>query len=241
MKLGEIYVLLDVKSPFALAESWDNSGILIGRRDSDVSKIVLSLDASLDVVQNAPQGSLIITHHPFIFSAIKTIDLDSTVGKIIHEAIKKDISIISMHTNYDKSVMNSYFVSEILGFDSFLQDEFICKAAVDMSFDELVDLVKTKLGLQNVNCVLPKQSRITSIGITTGSGGEFVFDSGCDVFLTGDVKYHTAFEASERGVGIIDVTHYASELCFSESMAKILKILPIEVIITNSKNPFGQY
>jgi GTP cyclohydrolase I len=241
MKISEIYEFLNSKSPFELAEPWDNCGLLLGSMQDVTSAIVLSLDLSLETVREAKHGSLIITHHPFIFSALKRLDTGTTVGKIVKEAIKKDISIIAMHTNFDKSALNDYFVEHILGFETFEKDGFMAKIAVDMSFDEVVALAKSKLGLKNINCVAPKQGRVQTIGVTTGSGSELAFSSGCDVFMSGDVKYHTAFEAREQGVGLVDITHYASELCFSACMAKILKILPIEVIISNSKNPFETY
>jgi dinuclear metal center YbgI/SA1388 family protein len=241
MKLHEIYTFLNEKAPFELAESWDNCGVLLGQDDNEISKIILSLDISFEIIQNAPQNSLIITHHPFLFSSIKKIDTSSQSGRIIKEAIKKDISIIAMHTNYDKAVLNSFFTRSVLGLECESDGQFVCNATVNMKFDALLELVKSKLNLQNLNYVKPAKSIINSIGITTGSGGEFALKSGVDVYLTGDIKYHTAFDATELGVGLIDITHYASELCFGDSMAEILNILPIEVIITNSKNPIEQY
>jgi len=241
MKLGEIYDFLNTKSPFELAESWDNSGLLLGSKADEVTSIVLSLDLSLETVQEAKDSSLIITHHPFIFSSLKKLDTNTTIGKIVKKAIKKDISIIAMHTNFDKTVLNDYFVKNILGFETYEKDGFMAKIAVDMDFTELVSLVKSKLGIDHVNCVVPKAQKIGTIGVTTGSGSELAIVSGCDVFLTGDIKYHTAFEAKEQGVGLVDITHYASELCFSACMGEILKILPIDVIISDTKNPFETY
>lgn len=241
MKLHEIYDFLNEKAPFELAESWDNCGVLVGENSQEISKIILSLDLSSEVIQNAPSGSLIITHHPFLFSSIKKIDTSSSSGKIIKEAMKRDISIIAMHTNYDKAVLNRYFTQNVLGLACECDGDFVCKSVVDMQFDTLLALVKSKLNLKTISHVRAAKESVSIIGITTGSGGEFALKSGVDVYLTGDIKYHTAFDAKEVGIGLIDITHYASELCFGDSMAEILKILPIEVIITNSKNPIEHY
>ncbi|EAH9069845.1 Nif3-like dinuclear metal center hexameric protein, partial [Campylobacter jejuni] len=64
MKLSEIYNFLDQLSPFNIQESWDNSGILLGDRDSEISTVYLSLDIDENIIKEASENSLIITHHP---------------------------------------------------------------------------------------------------------------------------------------------------------------------------------
>lgn len=238
MRISELYAFLDSHAPFESAENWDNSGLLLGDLSYEVSRVYLSLDVSLDILDSLESNSLLIVHHPFIFTSMRKVDFSTTIGKIIQACILKNISIICMHTNYDKSILNSYFTKQVLGFDSYTSDTFVCKVDVDMNFDELVAKVKSKLNLSTIQIVRPDKCIVRSLGITTGSGSEFVFSSSVDVYLTGDLKYHTAFDAKERGVGLIDISHFASEICFADSLAEILKILPIEVIITNSKNPF---
>ncbi|EAH7569114.1 Nif3-like dinuclear metal center hexameric protein, partial [Campylobacter jejuni] len=66
MKLSEIYNFLDQLSPFDIQESWDNSGILLGDRDSEISTVYLSLDIDENIIKEASENSLIITHHPLI-------------------------------------------------------------------------------------------------------------------------------------------------------------------------------
>ncbi|EAH6212897.1 TPA: Nif3-like dinuclear metal center hexameric protein, partial [Campylobacter jejuni] len=66
MKLSEIYNFLDQLSPFNIQESWDNSGILLGDRDSEISTVYLSLDIDENIIKEASENSLIITHHPLI-------------------------------------------------------------------------------------------------------------------------------------------------------------------------------
>ncbi|EAL6673555.1 Nif3-like dinuclear metal center hexameric protein, partial [Campylobacter jejuni] len=64
MKLSEIYNFLDQLSPFNIQESWDNSGILLGDKDSEISTVYLSLDIDENIIKEASENSLIITHHP---------------------------------------------------------------------------------------------------------------------------------------------------------------------------------
>ncbi len=172
MKLKDIYKFLDEIAPFETAESWDNSGLLLGDMEQEFSQIVLSLDLSSEVMQKAPNGSLIVTHHPFLFSSIKKIDFETSHGKLVKEAIKKDISIVAMHTNYDKSVLNRYFAENILGLQVVSCDGFVCKCEVDCEFEEILELVRNSLKIKNINFVAPQKSKVKTIGITTGSGSE---------------------------------------------------------------------
>lgn len=236
MKLGEIYSFLNSLSPFELAESWDNSGLMIGDMENEIKSVYLALEPSFETLQGLEHNSLLITHHPLIFSPLKRVDFSNPIAKIVAEAIKKDISIVAMHTNYDKTHLNDYFTKEILGFKEFCKDGFLNIVDGEFEFLELVKSVKEKLGLDSVNCV-EKEGIVRKIAICTGSGASFISSLKADCLITGDVKYHDAMFAKERGVGVIDATHYATEKVFVDSIKENLKILPIRVIISNSKNP----
>ena len=82
------------------------------------------------------------------------------------------------------------------------------------------------------------KDEISKICICTGSGADLMQDVKADAFLTGDLKYHQALYAKENGLNLIDINHYESERYFSDFLAKYLQNLKIEVIISNSKNPF---
>lgn len=236
MKLSEIYSFLNELSPFELAESWDNSGLMIGDKEGDIEQIYLSLEPTFDVLDSLEPNSLLITHHPLIFSPLKKVDFSSSVGRIIRLAIQKNISVVAMHTNYDKTHLNVYFATKVMGFENIVKDGFLVYADVDIEFLELAEFAKQKLGLQSVNCV-EKSGKINRVAVVTGSGASFIGKVEADCLITGDVKYHDAINAKEGQIGVIDVTHYASEAVFCDSMYENLKILPIRVIISNSKNP----
>ncbi len=94
---------LDKLAPRASACEWDNPGLLVGRSDKEVSKIYVALDATKDVVTEAIESGcdLIVTHHPIIFKGIKAINDESSLGLKLIDLIKNDVSVYSMHTNYD--------------------------------------------------------------------------------------------------------------------------------------------
>lgn len=240
MKLGEIYSFLNELSPFELQESWDNSGLIVGDMDADVRKVYLSLEPTLEVLGDIDPNSLLITHHPLIFSPLKRLDFGDITAQALRLAVQKNISIVAMHTNYDKTHLNEYFAAAVMGFGSIKKDGFLVYADVDMSFEELVGLVKGRLGLQNANCV-QRNGKIQRVAIVTGSGASFLSKIDADCLITGDVKYHDAIFAMEKNIGVIDATHYATEAVFTASIYENLKILPIKAIITNSKNPLKNF
>lgn len=240
MKLGEIYSFLNELSPFELAESWDNSGLIVGDMDAKVQKIYLSLEPTLEVLGGMDEGALLIAHHPLIFSPLKRLDFTDVTAQALRLAVQKNISIIAMHTNYDKTHLNEYFATEIMGFESITKEDFVIYFNIECSFTQLVSLVKTKLGLKNLNCV-EKEGKIKRVAVVTGSGASFLPKIKADCLITGDVKYHDAIFAMEKNIGVIDATHYATEAVFAASIYENLKFLPIKVIITNSKNPLKNF
>ena len=238
MILRDIIDILDKISPFELQESWDNSGLAVGSLSSEIDSIYLSLDADIEVLDQMEKNSLLIVHHPLIFKPLKELNYDLFVPNLLREAIKKDISIVSMHTNFDKTHLNRYVVESVLGFVIQDSEEFICSFEVNMDFDLFVKLVKERLNLAYIKCV-KKQEFIKTASIVVGSGSDLLKESKSDCFLTGDIKYHVAKEAYESGVSLIDIRHYESEIYFAQCLQKQLQNFSLNGIIANSKNPFN--
>lgn len=241
MKLQEIYDVLNEISPFELQEKWDNAGLLVGSFEDEIENIYISIDLDEELVNSIKEKSLIITHHPLIFSGLKRINYDTYSTKLLKELIKKDICLISMHTNIDKTHLNKYVTEDILGFKVDNSKEFISYCDVNMNFDELVKLVSAKLDLK-IAKVVKCNDFIKKIAIVTGAGMSLIDEVKADCFLTGDIKYHDAMEAKARGLSLIDIGHYESERYFSTLLegllSEYLKKNKLKAIITASKNPF---
>lgn len=241
MKIKDIYNYLNELSPFELQEKWDNSGLIVGNMEDEFKKVYISLDLDLELVDTLEENSLVITHHPLIFSGLKRVNYDTYSTKILKELIKKDIGLISMHTNIDKTHLNRYVVEDILDFKLSSSEEFLARCEVDLSFEELLGKVSTKLNLKNLKYVKTKD-KIRSINICTGSGMSLIDFVDADCFLTGDIKYHDAMEAKARGICLIDIRHYESEKHFNKLLEGLLeeylKNNKLQAIITASKNPF---
>ncbi len=241
MKLKDIYQFLDELSPFSLQEKWDNSGLLVGSLDDDIKKVYISIDLDFELLEEVEENSLIITHHPLIFSPLKKVNYDSYSTKLLRILIQKNIALISMHTNIDVTHLNKYVAKEILDLDVIDSDGYICYANVNDSFSSFANKISSKLGLQYLKYVKCSE-KVKKVALITGAGMSMIADVQADCFITGDIKYHDAMEAKARGISLIDIRHYESEKHFSPLLEGLindyLKKNELKAIITASKNPF---
>ncbi len=237
MKISHIYEYLDNLSPFELQESWDNSGLLIGDFSQEVTQVVLSIDVDEKLVDSLDDDTLLITHHPIIFGGLKQLEFSKYPANLIQKMIKKNISNIAMHTNFDQTHLNEYVAQEVLGYTITHKDGFVAYFDVNEDFTTFSKKVSSAFGLLHARCV--KCSDIVKrVALTTGSGCSLMRSIDADCFLTGDVKYHDAMEAKSIKLSLIDIGHYESEHFFAQILQTHLKNLGLEVIISSSENPF---
>ena len=237
MKISEIYEKLNTISPFELQEKWDNSGLLVGDMEREFEYIALGLDLDKESLEQAKENTLFIVHHPLIFLGLKQLDFSVYPANLLEIMVKKNLSLIAMHTNFDKTHLNSYVFEKVLGFKKEFQNEFVCKTTGLWSKDELLALLKDKLGLKTLRVVSPKP-KITSIALTTGAGVSLMDEVDTDCFLTGDIKYHDAMKAMSQNLMMVDIGHYESEKFFADILKVELENLGLLGIIAQSKNPF---
>jgi len=237
MKIRDIYQKLNEISPFELQEKWDNSGLLVGDMNREFEQIAIGLDVDEKSLDQAKENTLFIVHHPLIFSGLKQLDFAIYPSNLIEIMVKKNLSLIAMHTNFDKTHLNAYVFEKVLGFEKTAQRDFICQATGVWHKDALIKHLKERLGLKTLRVVAPK-AKIHSIALTTGAGASLMDEVEADCFLTGDIKYHDAIKAMSQGLMMVDIGHYESEQFFVEVMEQELKNLGILGIISPSQNPF---
>jgi len=238
MRLETIYKRLDELSPFESQASWDNSGLILGSLDQEISSVVLSIDIDEGLLERVEAGSLIITHHPLIFSGIKSMDLTTYPSKLLAKMIEKKIANIAMHTNFDLSHLNSYVAQKVLKQRVLGQEDYLVYFDVETSFDAFSEEVAKAFGLTHIKSVVAHERTIKRVALCIGAGVSMIREVEADLFLTGDIKYHDAMEAKMLGLNMIDIGHFESERFFGEILAEDLKNLGLTVIISSSKNPF---
>jgi dinuclear metal center YbgI/SA1388 family protein len=106
MRVKDICDIIEDIAPLSLQEKYDNSGLIIGNFDTDVSGILITIDVTHDVVLEAIEKNcnLIVSHHPLIFNPLKKITGKTETEKCIIGAIKNDIAIYAAHTNLDNTI-----------------------------------------------------------------------------------------------------------------------------------------
>ena len=237
MLLKEIKTKLDSILKPNLAYEWDNVGLGIGELNSEVNRILVTLEITQSVIEEAiiKKADLIITHHPLIFKPVKSI-IDSDIqGNMILKLIKNSIGVYVAHTNFDilDGGLNDYVANliELQEVDKLAYDteDGIGRCGFlpnPMNLIEFVNHIKTKLNIDEIRLIDGEKEIINKVGLVTGSGIEYALDAfrlNCDVYLTGDVKYHDAQDWLSKGMNIIDFGHYGSEIHFRENMIDLLK------------------
>lgn len=241
-KVREIYQICDEISPFALQEKWDNSGLNLGNMDQEVEQIYLSLEVDMPLAQSLKPNSLIITHHPLIFSPLKNLDTSIYPSNILSLLLAKNCSLIAMHTNFDHTHLNHYFATEVLGFRDLQKIDFALTCEFSSSFDSLLSSIHSSLSSPTLP-YLKTQEEISRVYIVCGSGCSalsLITPHSNSCLITGDIKYHNAMEAKSLGISLIDVGHYESEKYFSKILHKDLKNFGYEAIISDLENPLTQ-
>ena len=237
MRVQEIYNILDTLSPFELQESWDNSGLLLGDFSQEITEVVLSIDIDEELIASLKPDTLVITHHPIIFGGLKQMQFNQYPAKLLQKMIKKNISNIAMHTNFDQTHLNTYVATKVLGYEVVAREGFVAYMDVNEKFEVFAKKVAKAFNLEHLRCV-QSHEHVNRVALTTGSGASLMRQIEADCFLTGDIKYHDAMEAKTIGMSMMDIGHYESEHFFGAILAEHLINLDLTVIISPSKNPF---
>lgn len=226
MSIKEVAEALERFSPLPLQEDYDNAGLQIGLTETEVSRVLLCLDVTEDVIQEAHRRgcNLVISHHPLLFRGVKCISDDNYVCRCIRLAIQLDIAIYSAHTNLDNARGGvNWMIAEHLG----LQDvTFLlprhngeggsgCIGLLPEAEEPLAFMhrVAREFGVECLQTNHGPQRPVQKIALC-GGAGDFLIDEavhkGADVFLTGEVHYHRFFGLSDT-LWVAALGHYQSE------------------------------
>ncbi|MPM37882.1 GTP cyclohydrolase 1 type 2 [bioreactor metagenome] len=217
----EIYRFLDEKAPFSLQMDFDNSGFLVGRGDSEVRRILVSLDITEEVIEEARDAGaqLIVSHHPVIFHPVSALTDENPTGRKLMALVRNEIAAICLHTNLDLAeggVNDALAAAAGLQNTSPLASDGLGRIG---TLPKSVSLTDYALGLKNAlgsNGLRVEDCgrEVMKVAVGSGACGDLLksaFDAGCDTFVTADVKYDVFLEAKALGVNLIDAGHYPTE------------------------------
>lgn len=235
MRLSEIECVLDLKLQKMQSEPWDNCGLLIGKRNKDITSALIALELTEQVLEEAKNKNcqLILTHHPAIFTGIKHIVADENENLIL-EAANNKIAVYSAHTNFDaiKGGLNDYLASLLgAGETSLVSVEgeapilrlFVIKGT---SAEDFILNLKKVLGIKILRMIGFQEKEIKKVALVTGAGADYAklaFENEADIFITGDLKYHEAMEFQQKGYFVIDAGHFETEYLFPKAMRSFIK------------------
>ena len=261
MKCKEIIDVLENLSPVEYACDWDNVGLLVGRKEKEIRKIMVALDASEEVISIAvrEQVDMLITHHPMIFSPIKKVNEEQfTTAKVLTLA-EHGICYYAMHTNFDtiggmaelavgKKYLNLSDTSPIepeecsdIGMGRY------GKLPKSMTAEQAAEYVKEKFGIPYVLLYQREVDRkriYDHIAVMPGSGKSEmakVREKGYFLYLTGDIGHHEGLDAMDMGLSVIDATHYGLEHIFipyiHDYLEKMLTDGMVEIVAVDTGCP----
>jgi len=242
-KIKDIFGIVNELAPSEYAEEWDSVGLQVGDPESEVTGIMVALDSSLEALKEMSDKdmNLLITHHPLLFSSIKSIDSNFPLGNIIKSAILRGITIFSAHTNLDSTgggindtlaaMLGIISLSPIEPVDNDANSHAgsgrIGRLSQETALEDLVPMIKEKLGAPYLRVCGDMKRVISGVALCGGSGGSLIgkaTELGADLFISGDISYHQARQAEDIGICIIDAGHFSSEKAAIGGIVELIKI-----------------
>lgn len=236
--------ILNSIAPFAMAEPWDNVGLMVGDPDQQVTGILIGLDPTEELIHEALSQNLntILTHHPLIFHPLKTIRGNTPMGRMLKTALTNNLSLIACHTNLDLIAAGvSNALAEKLGLRNTrplaAQEPLahnnqspgfgkIGTLPVPLSSEQFLSRLLTVLDAPGIQLAGSLPETIHTVALCGGSGSDLAETAqnlGAQVYITGELKHSVVRWAEAAGFCVIDAGHYPTERLIVPVLAEILK------------------
>ncbi len=241
----EIEQKLFAWAPKELAAAWDNVGHLVGEQGATVKKVLVALDITEAVVQEAVNcgADLIVAHHPVMnctWHPVQHVRDDDAQGRMIIAMLRNGISAICMHTNLDAAQGGvNDLLAEKLGLTDIemLNEEKIGRIGTLKCELPLVDFTRFVIkslrcnGLRYVDCGKP----VSRVAVGGGACSDFIAQAialGCDTFVTSDIRYHEFLDTKE--LNLIDAGHFPTEQVVCPAVVEYLSSSFPELTVVQS-------
>jgi dinuclear metal center YbgI/SA1388 family protein len=229
VRLQELIAGLETRYPLDWAEKWDRVGLVTGRPDQDIHRVLCTVDVTPETVAEAIdlQANLILAHHPLLFEKVSSVAATTPGGRMIHDLIRSGVALYTAHTNADVASPGvSDALADALGIVGRMPlhptgdgrgHGRVGRLPVQLPLREFAQLAARVLNTQDVGVRVAGDlaQRVTLVAVCGGSGSEFLPQArelGVDVYLTGDLKHHAVSEHLQAGgPALIDAGHWATE------------------------------
>ena len=244
-KVKEIIRLMNVVAPESnvLIGEYDNVGLLVGKTDAEVKRVLCCLDATEEVINEAAAmgAGLIIAHHPMIYQPLKRVNDADITGRKIISAIENGISVYAAHSNLDFTAggINDFVAGLMELMDVEVIEPYISRhegmgrvgnLSGKMYAAVLKGQVENLFKDHYVRIIGEPYEYVSRVAIINGAGGgstdyiDMALKCGADCLITADVKHHVAVYAKENGLTVIEPQHYTMEHCFITRLVQTLKL-----------------
>ncbi len=242
MRAKQIIEILDNFCNPNLVDSWDNTGFQIGNDEIAVSKILLSLDLDDRIANKAINENyqMIITHHPILFRPLNSINNNNYLGRLILKLISNGILVYNAHSNLDLTnggvndvladkldIKNTRPLNLVKVFNQVEQYGYGRVGEIDkIDADKYLYKVKEALDVNDIRVYGDTDRQISRVAVCGGSGGDFIkdaYESGADMYITGDIKYHEAQLGIQLGLIIVDAGHFHTEKFVLPKLEEVLE------------------
>ncbi|MBR1689575.1 MAG: Nif3-like dinuclear metal center hexameric protein [Oscillibacter sp.] len=207
------------------AMDWDNVGLLVGDADREVRRVLVALDVTPAVAQEAIDGGyeLIVAHHPVMnctWHPVQSVRSDTYQGRLLIRLLRGGVSAICMHTNLDVAPggVNDCLAEalELIDPGPLEDGEGLCRMGTLPTPLPLADFVRQVSHSLHCNGVRYADAGrpVSRVAVGGGACGEYIgaaIAAGCDTFVTSDLKYHDFLDAPGQGINLIDAGHFPTE------------------------------
>ena len=248
MRLNDFIAAMERIAPPELALDFDNPGLIVGTKRTDIKRVLVALDCSVPAVREAAKlkCDLVLTHHPLLFHAVKHIDPFDPATAPVFELIENGIGMFAAHTNLDSAEGGvNTTLCRLLGIlnERPVPPEDLCRVGElehEMSFIEFASRVESVLGA-DVR-ISGRERPVRRVMVCGGSGGSeypLAAEVGADVLVTGECRHNEAIEAECAGVNVIVAGHYETEAIVLPELVKRLEAVTegVEYIFSSVEKP----
>lgn len=224
-------------------EEYDNIGLIVGRPENTVTKILVCLDVTDKVIDEAIRegAQLIISHHPMIWAPVKNIRGDNVLGRKLLNLIEHKIAVYAAHTNLDfvRDGVNDFAAAQlglrnVRPLEPYIDEEQgfgrVGELANKVFITVLKGEVESVFNDRFVRILSEPYAQVKKIAVINGAGGgdtkyvDMALQAGADCLITADVKHHVAVYAADAGLAVIEPQHYAMEHAYIARLVQTLRI-----------------